>query len=147
MPNDSYNANSNPGILLAANDAGNNGNINRVVRVASFTELSRPSHVQRLAVATEALNYSRRKFLDELADAIFAMEGRIFHPNGSVFPVPATLIDDTFADADARWLSDFKRFAVDPPRQKPQNKVMPRLQLIDLYFRIRYPERAKLIAK
>lgn len=117
------------------------------VTVASDTALRRTSHVQRLAIATAALEVSRRELLNHLADEIYGYEGLILQPNGAVFEVPDTLIDDVFEDPDGRWLSDFLAFAETPPRQRPQLRILPRLRLIDLYFRIKHPERARLIAE
>lgn len=119
----------------------------RVIRVASDTELRRVPHQQRLAISTVALDVSRRELLDRLADVIYGFEGTILWPNGEVFEVTDTLIDDAFEDADGRWISDFLHFAEDPPRQRAQRRIVPRLRLIDLYFRIKYSERARLIAE
>ena len=57
-------------------------------------------------------------------------------------------IDLAFGDDGSfRWLSDFLSFASEPPKQKPQRRVLTRLRLIDLAFRIEHPKRAELIAK
>lgn len=119
----------------------------RVIRIASDTELRRKHHQQRLAIAVRALGVSRRELLDLLADFIYGFEGTILWPNGGVFDVTDTLIDDAFADADGRWISDFLGFAEEAPRQRAQQRVVPRLRLLDLYFRIKHPERARLIAE
>lgn len=119
----------------------------RVVRIASDTQLRRTPHQQRLAIAVRALGVSRRELLDLLADVIYEFEGTILMPNGGAFEVTDTLIDDAFADADGRWISDFLGFAEQPPRQRAQQRVVPRLRLLDLYFRIKHPERARLIAE
>lgn len=118
----------------------------RVIRVASDTELRRRSHFQRLAIATAALEVSRREIINVIADALYKFEGRIVHPNGAPYEVPD--IDDAFGnDGTFRWVSDFIRFAEEPPRQVPQARIIERLRLIDLYFRIKHPERARLIAE
>lgn len=118
----------------------------RTVSVATDAELRRPSHFQRLAIATAALEVSRRKLPDMIADAIYGFEGQIIWPDGTTYDLP--YIDEAFGDEGTfRWLSDFIKFAVVPPRQVPQRRVLERLRLIDLYFRIAYPERARLIAE
>lgn len=118
----------------------------RVIRVASDTELRRRSQFQRLAIATAALEIPRRELINVIADAIYTFEGTILHPNGAPFEVPD--IDDAFGnDGSFRWVSDFIRFAEEPPRQVPQARIIERLRLIDLYFRIKHPERARLIAE
>lgn len=117
-----------------------------VVTVASLPELMRSSHYQRLAIATAALEFSRRKLIDEISDALYGFEGRMVWPDGRPFELPD--IDDAFGrDGSFRWLSDFIRFAERPPHQLPQRRVIARLRIIDLYFRIEHPERARLIAE
>ena len=116
------------------------------VVVASDRQLRRKSHFQRLAIATGALQFSRRKLIDEISDELYAFTGKIVWPDGTLFEVPD--IDDAFGgDGSFRWLSDFIRFAEQPPQQHPQRRVIARLRLIDLYFRIKHPERAWLIAE
>ena len=118
----------------------------RVVVVASDTELRRRAQYQRLAIATAALEVSRRELIDEISDVLYGFDGQVLNPNGSAFEMPD--IDDAFGnDGDFRWVSDFIRFAEQPPRQRPQARVLARLRLIDLYFRITKPEQARLIAK
>jgi hypothetical protein len=117
-----------------------------VLAVASLSELMRPSHYQRLAIATAAQEFSRRKLIDEISDVLYGFEGEIVWPDGRPFELPD--IDDAFGgDGSFRWLSDFIRFAERPPQQLPQRRVIARLRVIDLYFRIKHPERARLIAE
>ena len=117
-----------------------------VITVASLRELMRPSHFQRLAIATAALEFSRRKLIDEISDVHYGFNGKIVWADGRPFELPD--IDDAFGgDGSFRWLSDFIRFAERPPLQVPQRRIIERLRLIDLYFRIKQPERARLIAE
>lgn len=121
---------------------------NRVITVATDEELSRLSHFRRLAIASRALGLSRRQFPDWMADVIFGFEGEVKWPNDDVYDVEDEDIDAAFNDDGSfRWFSDFLMFAEIPPRQKPQGRILERLRLIDLAFRIAYPERAKWIAK
>lgn len=118
----------------------------RIVVVASDWELRRRSHYMRLAISTVALDVSRRELINVVADTIYGFKGKIIWPNGTAFVMP--YVDDAFGNEGSfRWVSDFLRFAENPPRQMPQQRIIARLRLIDLYFRIKYPVRAKLIAK
>jgi hypothetical protein len=120
----------------------------RTIIVASEAELCRRSHFQRLSMATRALGISRREIPNWMADVIFGFRGRIMWPDGKVFEVGDEDIDAAFNDDGSfRWLSDFLHFASVNPKQKPQERVIVRLRLIDLAFRIAYPERAAWIAK
>ncbi|WP_069095564.1 hypothetical protein [Methyloligella halotolerans] len=116
--------------------------------MASDYELARVSHFQRLAIATRALGLSRREIPNWMADVIYGYRGLITWPGGKAFIVGDDDIDAVFNDDGSfRWLSDFVNFAERAPRQKPQERVIERLRLIDLAFRISDPRRAELIAR
>ncbi len=124
----------------------------QTVTVATDWKLSRISHVQRLALATinvkQEKDLSRREIPHWIANVIYGYEGRILWPVGRVFEIGDETIDLAFGDDGSfRWLSDFLSFASEPPKQKPQRRILTRLRLIDLAFRIEYPKRAELIAK
>lgn len=118
-----------------------------IITMASDEQLGRRKHVMRLAIAAVAEGFTRREWPDQLCDTIYSFCGTIKYPDGSVFEPTDTEIDDTFNDPDFRWISDFLAFADVAPRQRPQRRVIARLRLIDLYFRIKHPERARLIAE
>lgn len=112
--------------------------------VARDLELLRPSYFRRLAVATANLELPRRRIPDWMADVIYGYEGRILWPDGTAVVIPDNLIDDAFNnDGSFRWLSDFIRFAERMPRQAPQQRVVTRLRLLDLAFRIDLPDTAR----
>lgn len=118
------------------------------IYVASDDELSDPVYFRRLAIASAALvselALSRRTFPDWIADVIFSYEDRMRWRHDGSFIVRDTAIDDAFGgDGSFRWLSDFLRFADTPPRQRPQYRVLKRLRLIDLAFRINRPDTAR----
>lgn len=120
----------------------------RRITVASDRELRRRSYFRRLAMATRALqaelDISRREMPDWIADTIYAHRGEIVSADGKAFIVADTDIDDAFSnDGSFRWLSGFVRFAEKPPRQAPQTRVLDRLRLIDLAFRIARPDVAR----
>ncbi len=122
------------------------------VTIATDWQLSRISHVQRLALATlnvkQEKDLSRREIPNWLAHVIYEYDGRILWPVGRVFEIEDETIDLAFGDDGSfRWLSAFLTFASEPPKQKPQKRVIMRLRLIDVAFRIAYPKRAELIAK
>lgn len=117
------------------------------VVMATDFQLGRKSHMQRLAIAAKAEGLSRREWPNAIADTVYGFEGTIYFADGRKFEPTDTEIDDTFNDPDFRWISDFLSFADAEPRQRPQRRVIARLRLIDLYFRIKHPERARLIAE
>ncbi|MEM1410694.1 MAG: hypothetical protein AAGG79_08145, partial [Pseudomonadota bacterium] len=120
----------------------------RVIVVARDDELRRRSYVRRLAMATRALNLPRREIPNWLADTIFGHRGPITWSGGKVFEIGDEDIDAAFNhDGSFRWLSDFLLFANRTPEVSPQSRVLSRLRLIDLAFRIRHAERAELIGK
>lgn len=113
------------------------------VVVATNRELGRVWYFRRLAIATAALDLSRREIPNWMADVIYGYDGRILCPDGSGFHISDTAIDDAFNDdADFRWLSDFVRFAfTNTPKQRPQSRIYARLRLLDLAFQIADPGR------
>lgn len=118
------------------------------IRTASDEQLKRLSYFWRLAVATANLRkeekISRRRFADWLAEEIFFYDGVILDADGAPFSLPDTLVDEAFGDDQSfRWLSDLARFAAKPPRQCPQERILPRLRLISLAFQIAHPEVAQ----
>ena len=116
----------------------------KFVFVASDDELRQRSYFQRLAIATAALNLPRREIPNHMADVIFGYRGKILWRAETRFPISPTAIDDVFNGDDSfRWLSDFLRFALQPPAQSPQFRVVPRLRLIDLMHRIEQPNVAR----
>lgn len=118
----------------------------RTVVVAADWQLLRLSHHHRLVMALLALGIPRRRVTLWLAHVIYNFKGQVIYPNGTNFGIPD--IEVIFGeDGSYRWVGDLKKFAVTPPKQRPHLKVLPRLRVIDLGFRIAYPERAILIAK
>lgn len=120
----------------------------KIVTVAADHQLLRRSHFQRLAMAVRALELTRRDIPNWMADVIFGFDGEIRWPGGRVFTVTDTDIDEAFNDDGSfRWLSDFMLFSDREARQAPQFRVLKRLRLLDLAFRIAHPDRAAWIAK
>jgi hypothetical protein len=95
-------------------------------------------YYRRLWLATRNVKIGRREWLDELADTFRDYEGEIFTPNGLPYDLP--FIDDVFGDdQDMRWLGYY--LIPDISGNYPQTKCrkIERLQLLDLYFRIKHP--------
>lgn len=120
----------------------------RKITVAADHELMNKAYFSRLAMATaalkEELGLSRRSIADWMADVIYGYEGKIVWPGGKLFSVSDTAIDDVFnGDGSFRWLSEFIRYGEVPPRIMPQVRLLDRLRLIDLAFRIARPDVAR----
>ena len=114
------------------------------IRLARDRELRAPVYFRRLAMATASIGLSRREIPNWLADTIFGFDGEILDERGVAVTIGDEDIDDAFGDDGSfRWLSDFVRFAERPPRQRPQFRVLARLRLIDLAFRIAKPDVAR----
>lgn len=111
-------------------------------------DLRRLSYFRRLAIATANLKashgLSRRRIPDWIAETIHFYDGVILTPHGRPWTISDTLIDDAFNnDGSYRWLSDFMRFATEPPKQRPQDRVIARLRLLSLAFQIAHPDVAR----
>lgn len=116
---------------------------NIVMYAHQYQILSKP-YFRRLAIATASLGLSRREIPNWMADVIFSYEGLMLDPFSRPVEVRDTAIDDAFNDDGSfRWLSDFMRFAHAPIKQRPQLRVLERLVLLDLAFKIEKPEIAK----
>ncbi len=120
--------------------------------VASDWELRRLSYFRRLAIATAnqkaTERLSRREMADWQAHVIYLHEGPIFWPNGRDFEVTDTLVDDAYNDDQSfRWLSNFVKFAVELPKQRPQVRTVMRLRLLSLAFQIAYPQIARTFCR
>ncbi|MTD94356.1 hypothetical protein GIW81_08415 [Hyphomicrobium sp. xq] len=114
--------------------------------VASDRELRSIHHFQRLAIATKALGQPRRGITDWLCDTVYGFKGQILWPNGTPYQVPD--IEAVFGeDGSYRWLGYFMDFAEEAPQQRAQERVLERLRVLDLGFKIAYPERSRLIGK
>jgi len=108
-----------------------------------FRLLSKP-YFRRLAIATANLGITRREIPNWMADVLFGYEGVIIDAVGMPVELRDTAIDDAFNDDGSfRWLSDFMRFSHVPMKQNPQYKLVARLTLIDLAFKIDKPDIAR----
>jgi len=111
---------------------------NRVVTVATKSELLNEHYYRRLWLAARNISIPRRGWLDEIADCFCQYRGSIVYRSGELFPIP--LVDNVFGDDfDMRWLSTY--LGADESGTSPNiiSRKLERLQLIDLYFRIQHP--------
>lgn len=117
-------------------------NRKRVTTVATSAELKNEHYYRRLWVAARNIELPRRMWLDELAACFRDYRGDILYPSGEPFPIP--YVDDAFGDdPDMRWLSYY--LSTDETGKEPRSvsRKIERIQLIDLYFRIKHPAIAR----
>lgn len=114
----------------------------RVITVATKAELLSEHYYRRLWLAARNLPIPRRGWLDEIAACFFMFQEVIIYRSGEPFSIP--LVDDIFGDdPDMRWLSYY--LSADDSGTVPRtiSRKIERVQLIDLYFRIKYPKIAQ----
>ncbi len=105
----------------------------KVIIVASDKELTDPHYSQRLWLAARNMPISRRQWLDVMANTIFNFDGVILSPEGTLWPIPE--VDDVMGDP--RWISLYFEESDGKPRRAV--KLIERLRMLDLYFRIAKP--------
>ncbi|GJM04769.1 MAG: hypothetical protein DHS20C09_07600 [marine bacterium B5-7] len=114
----------------------------RVIVVATNAELLNEHYYRRLWIAARNLQLPRRRWLDEIAECFLRFNGSIVYASGQSFPIP--LVDDVFGDdPDMRWLSYYLKADLAGMRPHTVSRKMDRIQLIDLYFRIKHPSIAR----
>ncbi len=114
----------------------------RVITVATNAELLNEHYYRRLWLAVRNLSLPRRHWLDEIAECFLHFNGSTIYQSGEPYPIP--LVDDVFGgDQDMRWLSYYLK--IDPTGNRPRaiSRKLERVQLIDLYFRIKHPNIAR----
>ncbi len=112
-----------------------------IICVATDTELHNEHYYKRLWIAARDLSaqISRRQWLDEISNCLRDCEAEIVYAVGEPYPIP--LVDDVFGnDADMRFISAYLKSAPREERPFSKSRKIERLRLIDLYFRINYPE-------
>lgn len=109
----------------------------RVVVVASKAELTNPHYNKRLWLAARNMLISRRNWPDVIAAALYDFTGDIMLGNGMRWPIPD--VDDVLGDP--RWFSYYFEDVGGEPRRTV--RLIERLRLIDLYFRIKHPHIAR----
>lgn len=113
-----------------------------VIFVATKAELQTEHYYRRLWLAARNISLPRRGWLDELAACLYEYRGKIIYRSGEPFPIPD--VDEVFGDdPDMRWLSYY--LTADKSGFSPNriSRKFERVQIIDLYFRIKYPKIAR----
>lgn len=110
----------------------------RTIRVASDADLRSPRYLADLKTAVAGLGLPRRVWRDAIADAVRDHDGMILTPVGGVYAIPE--IDEHFPDdPDQRWMSAFASTGRDRHAGRLQRRVLERVRLVDLFFRLRHP--------
>lgn len=118
------------------------------IRIPPDEILGQPSSVRRLAMVYRAMSLPRRKVLDFVAGHLFLHEGGIIHQGERVcFEDDLDAIFGVERDPSGRWMSDFLDFAVVPPRQRAQRRVLQRLTLLWIAIAIHNPDQAQRIIR
>jgi len=99
-------------------------------------------YYRRLWLAIKNISIPRRAWLDELANMIRDFDDVIYTTDGQPYTLP--LVDEVFGDdLDMRWLGYY--LVPDNTGKSPRikSRKVERLQLLDLYIRIKHPNVAK----
>ncbi len=105
-----------------------------IVVVASKQELTNVYYTRRLWMAARNMGISRREWPNVIAQSIYDYKGKIYCPDGRKWYIPH--VDDVLGDP--RWFSYYFEEQDGLPRRKV--RLIEKLKLIDLYFRISKPD-------
>lgn len=110
----------------------------RIVVIRSKEKLENPSYQKRIWLAARNMDISRREWPNVIADAIYNFDGDIMVGNGMRWPIPD--VDNVLGDP--RWFSYY--FEEDEEGGPSRNvRLLERIRLIDLFFKIKYPKIAR----
>ncbi len=123
-----------------------NYQIKRSVSLTRPSVIASEHYYRRLWLATKNLQIPRRDWLDELADTFRDYDGQIRTPSGDPYKLP--FIDEVFGDDfEMRWMGYYLRPDVSGRYPRSKSRKIERLQLLDLYFRIKHPQIAQHFSK
>lgn len=111
------------------------------IQLVTIDELRSESYYNRLWIATRAISKSvpRRLWLDELANTFRDFNGVVFTPCGEAFEIPD--LDAVFGDdQDMRWFSYYLKSDGSGNQPQMKSRQRERLELLDLYFKIKHPD-------
>lgn len=115
----------------------------RKIYVASNSDLLDKIYYRRLWLSVRNVKIPRRHWLDSLADCFLSFDcknGIMLWPDNSQYELPD--LDEIFNgdDASMRWFGYYT--SADKTKKHPQHRsrMIERLRLLDLYFRIESPE-------
>jgi len=108
----------------------------KIIKVGTRAELMSEHRYARLWLTLKAMNIPRQKILDEVADAFRDCDAYIIYPSGEPYRIP--FVDDVF-DEDNRWYDYYLRS--NPCGTKPftMSRKLERIQVLDLFLKIKYP--------
>lgn len=116
------------------------------IKLTAPSTLLSEHYYRRLWLAIRNLSIPRREWLDELADTFRDYEGDILTAGNRPYELP--LIDEAFGDDfEMRWLGYYLRPDATGHFPRSKSRKVERLQLLDLYFRIKHPQIAQHFAK
>jgi hypothetical protein len=99
-------------------------------------------YYRRLWLAVRNVEIPRRAWLDELADLIRDYDGVIYTHERLPYELP--LVDEVFGDdLDMRWLGYYLLPDQTGAAPRMKSRKIERLQLLDMYFQVKYPAIAK----
>jgi len=108
-----------------------------VITLRQDFQLLRREVAHELAIQLAARPESSREVPNWIADQIWTFPGTILTTDNKPFKPSAGAIDRAFGkDKSFRWIRAFKASAKNAPKQAPQERIAPRLRLIDLALRI-----------
>jgi len=109
-----------------------NDNIRRIY-VLSDRDLRQRQQVQQIGLGLKSLNIPRRDIPNWIADMIYQEDIECRYPCGKIYDLNDTLIDEVFPDIEhCRWMSDIIAYHRRLPKQRPQERILPRLRLLEL---------------
>lgn len=114
----------------------------RVIVVESRETLESPLYKKRVWLAARNMKISRRNWPDVIADAIYNFDGYIMVGNGMRWPIPD--VDNVLGDP--RWFSYYFE-ADDEDKPRRSVRLLERVRLISLYFKIAHPKIASHFGK
>lgn len=120
------------------------------IRMPRDQTLGHQSAVHRLAIAYRAKDLPRRQVLKYVSDAFMRFDGVAVDIGGRAIDVPELDVDAVFHtddDPSERWISDFLRAGVVPPKRCAQERVIPRLRVLWLALAITNRVQADLVVK
>ena len=116
--------------------------IKHSIRLTNPAMLLSEHYYRRLWLAVRNTDIARRDWLDELADTFRDYDGMILTATGLPYELP--FIDDVFGDdLDMRWLGYYLKPDITGFNPRTRCRKLERLQLLDLYFRIKHPHVAR----
>ena len=127
---------------LAAND---NEPASRTVVIPALEKFESTVVVRRLGMIAKSMDMPRRAFPDFMAAHLY---GEIAFVTESGKRCAAPDVDDFLSERDAgSWFGDLMRLAEAEPRQKPQQRILPRLRLFYMTVMIAYPSVAQHVLR